>query len=208
MFIELVDHLRCLNDHEETWLVAAVGRLQGRYIAEGSLGCPVCRAEYPVREFVAFFASPGKGILATPSADADRVTRLAALLDLSSPGGFVALSPGQAAVAAPLAHEFDVQCVVIDPTAQATPGDGVSVLCASSAPLATGSLRGAVLDGGVGPSVEALVRALRPGARLVAPVSVSVPSGIRELARDAREWVGERGPEVAHLVSLSRGSTR
>ncbi|MFN8571887.1 MAG: hypothetical protein U0132_07505 [Gemmatimonadaceae bacterium] len=208
MFIELVDVLRCPNTHEETWLVAAVDRLDGRYIAEGSLGCPICRAEYPIREFVAYFASPGKGMPVPPDVDAEGVTRLAALLGLSTPGGFIALAAGQAAFAAPLAHEFDVQCVIVDPTALATPGDGVSVLCASHAPLSAGAMRGVVLDAGSGVSATALVHALRTGGRMVAPATAAVPNGIRELARDAQHWVGERVPDAGPLVPLTRNPAR
>jgi hypothetical protein len=55
MFIELVDALRCLHEHEESWLVAAVERFEGRYIDRGSLGCPVCRTQYRIDRGAADF---------------------------------------------------------------------------------------------------------------------------------------------------------
>jgi len=59
MFIELVDSLRCLTPHEETWLVASVAEMSGRHIIDGRLGCPICRRSYPVREGVGIFTADG-----------------------------------------------------------------------------------------------------------------------------------------------------
>ena len=50
MFIELVDALRCPRPHEESWLVLAASRLEARHVLEGTLGCPVCHAQYPIRD--------------------------------------------------------------------------------------------------------------------------------------------------------------
>ena len=55
MFIELVDALRCPQPHAESWLVVASTRTQARHILEGTLGCPVCRAEYPIVDGVVDF---------------------------------------------------------------------------------------------------------------------------------------------------------
>jgi hypothetical protein len=76
-------------------------------------------------------------------------------------------------------------------------------------PLAAGVLRAAWLDEATSdPSLLAgVARALRPGGRLVAPAATGVPAGIRELARDAREWVGARDaavPAASAPVSLRR----
>ena len=86
MFIELVDSLRCVNVHEDTWLVAAVARMDGRHIVDGTLGCPLCRREYPIRDGVGWFVDPdsarGSARLTPLSASAPeaRVMRAAALL--------------------------------------------------------------------------------------------------------------------------------
>src|SRR5690606_30679279 len=98
MHIEIVDALRCIVPHEETWLVASVESWQGRQIQTGTLGCPVCRATYPVRDGVADFT----GAASTPvvargasagehAVDEDEVLRVAALLDLRDAGGIVLL---------------------------------------------------------------------------------------------------------------------
>lgn len=203
MFIELLDQLRCPADHEESPLVAAIDRMAGRYVERGSLGCSVCRSTYGVRDFVAHFgtaaALPVRQLQAFTS---DDLTRLAALLDLRTPGGFVGLSGTWAQAAAPLALGYDVQCVVLDHTAGPVADDGVSVLLvADRIPLAPGSLRGIALDHGSIPSASA-VRAVAAGGRVVGPASLAVPAGVEELARDQTSWVGERRVET--LIALSR----
>src|SRR3954469_10963313 len=48
MFIELLDLLRCVNDHEDTWLVASFRTVSNRFVMEATLGCPTCSARYDV----------------------------------------------------------------------------------------------------------------------------------------------------------------
>jgi hypothetical protein len=55
VFIPLVDSLRCIAGHEETWLVASIERSDERDIRRGFLGCPICFAEYPIRDGIAYF---------------------------------------------------------------------------------------------------------------------------------------------------------
>src|SRR6476620_4400515 len=71
MFIELVDALRCPNTHEESWLVASADRMEARHIVSGSLGCPICKSEFPIRDGVVDFRTAGKG---GPSADGLKAT--------------------------------------------------------------------------------------------------------------------------------------
>ena len=89
MFIELVDALRCPNAHEESWLVASAARMEFRHIVEGTLGCPVCKAQYPVRRGVVDFRRAGTSTVpqhAPP--DETEAARLAAFLDLTDRAGF------------------------------------------------------------------------------------------------------------------------
>ena len=39
--------------HEASWLVVSFARRDGRFIVEGTLGCPVCHRQYPIRDGVA-----------------------------------------------------------------------------------------------------------------------------------------------------------
>src|ERR1700738_4322089 len=92
MFIELVDALRCPTPHEESWRVASAARMEARHIVEGTLGCPVCRAAFPIHDGVVDFRRGSAGALPPATApDPEQAMRLAALLDLSDSSGFAVL---------------------------------------------------------------------------------------------------------------------
>jgi hypothetical protein len=176
----------------------------GRHIVEGHLGCPVCESVYRVeRGDVLFVDRPSASPLAALEYRA--VLQTAAMLDLADPGGVVLLVGAWAEYAAPLADMADVQILLVDPGGFNAPEgrisyvdtfDRVSVIYAGGAiPLAAGSVRAAATD-----APAAVVRAVRPGGRVVAPVGAAVPEGVKELARDERYWVGE----VSLFLSLSR----
>lgn len=211
MFIELVDSLRCVQPHEDTWLVATFDRMENRRVVEGALGCPTCRASYPIRAGVVWLgAVPAQ---ATPADDppaahpvADEAMRLAALLDLREPGMRALLAGAHGAVAHALVGATQAELLVIDPPASVTPGDGVSIVrTGGRLPLAAASMRAVALDerSAVAPgAIEAAVAALRDGGRLVAPATVPVPASVTELARDARQWVAERDARPSAPVQL------
>jgi uncharacterized protein YbaR (Trm112 family) len=204
MFIELVDALRCPVPHEESWLVAAAARMEFRHIVEGTLGCPVCRAEYPVRRGVADFRrGPGGHAGAGGMPSEEEATRLAAFLDLSDAGGF-ALLLGAWSVHAPLLRSLvETPLIVVDPP-EGTEGEpGISgIRCDGPLPLAAASVRGIAVDRGDADRVASAVRATRVTGRVVAPVEVPLPSGVTELARDGRVWVAERDAPASPLVAL------
>ncbi|MBL8958821.1 MAG: hypothetical protein JNJ98_03140 [Gemmatimonadetes bacterium] len=207
MFIELVDALRCPGAHEETWLVAAVERYHGRYIAEGALGCPVCRAEYRVRDGAVHFTDPAAPMGSPPGVLApEDVLRAQALLDLSEPGGRVVLAGHAAALADALEDAASVATLLVNPVGHSARPGHSTLWCGAVVPLAAGSLRGVLLGAGVSSAVvPSLVRALRPNGRLVAPVHLPVPMDMVELARDDREWVASR---VASTTSAPVGLRR
>jgi len=213
MFIELVDALRCPRAHEESWLVLAATHMEARHIQEGALGCPVCHAEYPNRAGIADFrldtphtgaehdgsADGQGGSIADMSADA-----LAALLDLGDALGFVVLvgAWGQRAHAL-LEIEPMPPLVLLDPP------DGVRIVPGMSGvrsgavlPLAGGAARAVAVDDADATRVASAVRVTRPGGRIVAPAAAGVPPGVRELARSAAVWVGEREAPPSELVRL------
>ena len=152
MFIELVDALRCPVPHEESWLVAAAVRMEARHIVEGTLGCPVCSAEYPIRDGVVDFRRDGGVIAAAHVAShAELAMRLAALLNLADAQGFAVLLGEWGAHAHELASIVETPLVVVDPPADVVGAPGVSVLrCdGSDVPLAVGSARAMAIDDGV-----------------------------------------------------------
>jgi hypothetical protein len=215
VFIELVDSLRCLEPHDESWLVATIDRLDGRHIVEGSLGCPICRTVYPIRggvlEMTVGRVVPHEphddvyGRMTTPSDD--DVARCAALLGMEEPGGLYALGGAAGKVATALEQVAQGNLLLVSPTDDVVLAAGMSVVRAGGAlPLAPGSLRGALLDAST--ATPAMLgqaqRALAAGGRLVAPAHASLPAGVRELARDAREWVAVNEGAVSAPVALRR----
>lgn len=216
MFVDLVDALRCPAAHAETWLVAAAYRTRGRVILDGALGCPECAASYAIRDGVAHFGAPDGGAAAdavpqspAPAADerAAEAMRLAALLDLAGPGGIVALGGTWDAVADALLELADVRVLLVEPAAAYAPREPVGAARGALLPLASGQVRGIALDAvtATPARLEAAARALRPRGRLVAPIGVALPAGVRELARDARHWVAERDAVAASaIVRLGR----
>jgi uncharacterized protein YbaR (Trm112 family) len=209
MFIELVDVLRCPRAHEKIWLVLAARRVDDRDVMEGTLGCPVCKAEYPIVDGVAHFDGGTPRLTAAAAAPPeDDALRLAALLDLADPRGFAVLV-GQTAAYGPLiATMTDVQLLLVDPPAGIRMGLGLSGLTtppnAAMFPLAAGSARAVALDSSAGSEqVHAAVDLLRAGGRLVAPASIDVPEGLTELARDEQVFVAERAA-ASTVVQLSR----
>lgn len=197
MFIELVGSLRCLRPHEPAWLVASAWRTEDRDIVSGVLGCPTCQARYPIEYGVADFRGdrPSAGPAA---ADPDRALalRIAAWLDLASPGGVVALAGSWATAAHELGGVTDgVHVLGLDAPADVQSGMGVSLaLTGDELPLRVMTLRGIALDAAhTGPAwMMSASHALRPGSRLLAPVTAALPAGFALVARDSRHWIATR----------------
>lgn len=212
MFIELVDLLRCPNAHEETWLVLAATRVDNRDVMEGTLGCPVCEAEYPIVGGVARFDGGLPRPVDAGAPDEDEALRLAAQLNLTDSRGYALLVGDRAIHGRLVATMTDVQLLLVDPPSGIGMGLGLSGLTtpATSAifPLAPGSARGIALDASVSPErARAAVATLRTGGRLVAPRLLALPEGVSELAQDDRVWVAERTAAViatSGIVSLVR----
>jgi uncharacterized protein YbaR (Trm112 family) len=208
MFIELVDMLRCPNRHEETWLVLAADRTDGRDVMDGTLGCPICHAEYPIVAGVARF---GEAPPTRPSpADENESLRMTALLDLSDARGYAILYGGTGSHAPGIRELADVQLLLVDPPAGVEMGNGLSGLTTNAAgvlPLAAASARAIALDDGATPAMlHAALAFLAPGGRLLAPVRLLLPDGVSELARDDRHWLAERlrAPVSSGIVSIDR----
>jgi hypothetical protein len=210
VIVDLVDAMRCVRPHAPTALITTVDQLSGRHIITGTLGCPVCDARYRVIDGAAafdpaFYARYLAERAMPPAEDGD-VIRVAALLDLTDPAGLVLLEGATAAVGPSLHARFGTALVLFNPTGP-LPGDVEwSLVFGPLAPFAPGTLRGAALSMASGPdAIASVTAALRPGGRLMAPLSLPVHPGISELARDAHGWVGARQVEQSAVpVSLSR----
>jgi hypothetical protein len=211
VFIEMIDLLRCVKPHDDTWLVASFREITNRLVIEGTLGCPVCSAQYEIAAGVPDFTL-GE---ATPSCDEERAaashrreelaTRAGAYLDATQPGATMVLGGLWAHAAEELSQLADVRVLTLNAPAEVREGERVGLVRISERlPLAPDSVDGIALDAwfplGV---VESAWRAVKPGRRLVGAASMDPPSASTVLARDENYWVAEKAPQT---ISLRRSS--
>jgi uncharacterized protein YbaR (Trm112 family) len=197
--IELIDLLRCPEPHEETWLVAAFNRMSGRDVIDATLGCPLCKREFVVREGVVIFgdAVEGKWL---PGTDP---TYIAAYLNMTSPGSIVLLAGAPASQSSAIAEVTSAVVISLDASDSKSSERVLEFRGVTRLPLGTSSVDGVALD--EAHSTDLLLsesaRVLRPGGRLVVAAAASLPAQFHELARDADQIVAERKHE---LVTLER----
>jgi hypothetical protein len=208
MFVELLEKIRCPRDHEASPLIAAASKTVDRHIIEGTLGCPVCHAEFEVRngalELGGSFIQP---MLAPDALSDEKMMRTAALLGLDERGGLYVLDFISSYFASGLAElSPHSMFVALSGSAGIEGASAVIVGNGEDIPLAAGCARGIVLDRATPKLLRAAVQALAPGGRLVAPAHAAVPPGISEVARDREQWVGEREavPAVPAVSALRR----
>lgn len=201
MFIELIDLLRCTRPHEDSWLVATFHELRERHVREGLLSCPVCGARYEIKDGVVLFGGDA-GKRGEPLADVDGI-RVAAFLNLVEPG--VVVLGGAWAGAAGTIRGLGSAVVALN-AARPVDGAGVSRLQSGSyLPLARECLDGIALDSSDAGLIESGARALKTGARMVAPAGANVPAGMIELTRDQQVWIAVReGLSSSAPVQIAR----
>ena len=213
MHSELVDTLRCLSVHEESWLVAAADETEGRHIMRGQLGCPVCHARYPIEQGIADFSAGARLPVALEdgnvAAGEEAALKLAAMLDLTDSSGYVILAGSWARLGSALREVVPVMVLAVNPHPDAAIGDGVSgVTTLDRIPVAASSARAIAFDAGSATIDDALelaaaLGAVRPGGRVVATCAVEVPEDVAVIARDAEHWVATR-TSGAPLIRLVR----
>jgi len=202
MFVELLEALRCPRSHDESALVVAAGRMVDRHILDGTLGCPVCGAEFRISNGITQFEIPARPT-AEESADPAVGLRLAAFLELTDAKGFAILSGVWGAQLDPVQRVSDTPCVLMNPPARYG-GEPAAVILCDALPLAALSARAAALDADMTPTqITSVVRAVRTGGRIVGPSSLPLPAGVSEVARDDTLWVGEK-PGAVRFVALRK----
>lgn len=191
MFIELVDLLRCPNPHEDTWLVAQMDRVEARQIMTGTIGCPICSAEYPVREGIGYFSEHAPRMAWRDPSDQDAM-RLAAALDLTEPRTIAVLHGAWGAHATIVRGLSPSRLLLVNPPEGVEAGDGISIVLAEVAPFASASANAVAMDAAASSAMRAsLRRALQPRGRMLAPLDVGMPEDLTELVRDGEVWVAE-----------------
>ena len=202
MFVELIDLLRCTRPHEDSWLVATFHELRERHVREGLLSCPVCRARYDISDGVAVFGGDS-GQASAPAMSDEEGLRLAAFLNLVEPG--VVVLGGACAGAADTITGLGSAVIALN---AATRDDQPRLSRIQSdwiVPLARECVDGIALGSAGAALMESAARALKAGARMVAPAAAKIPEELRELARDERQWVAvKEGVAASTPVQIAR----
>jgi hypothetical protein len=212
VFIELIDLLRCINGHDDTWLVASFETVSNRFVLEASLGCPSCSAQYPIHEGIADF-SAGASL---PSCEAERAaashrreelaTRAGAYLEATEPAATIALGGVWAYAAQELSEMAEVRVLALNAPSEVKESQTVALLrVGSEIPVAPGSLLGVALDAWFPAKIVAsAVKTVRPGGRIVGPTVIPPPDGLAVLAHDDTYWVAQKAPDVVKLSRAGR----
>ncbi|HEX6576593.1 MAG TPA: hypothetical protein VF042_16615 [Gemmatimonadaceae bacterium] len=197
MYIEMLDLLRCPVEHEETWLVASFHRMDGRFVIEGKLGCPICSAEYEITNGVADFGG-ARQETDRSEADDDAVIRTAALLNLTRPGSLAVLCGETAGVANRLAEMTQARIIALNPLTKIEETELVGVVTtAGRIPLASSSVD-AIAIGECNVAADA-VRILKPGSRISARATVDLSPWFTVLAKDENDVVAEAKAQIVEL---------
>ena len=202
MFLEVTEILRCPRAHDESFVVCVAYAMDGRQVARGVIGCPVCQEEFPITDGVVRFDAPAAGEGAGPGPEHDvavgplTAEAAATFLALEGRGGFVLLAGGAARLArdlAALVPGAHLLCVNAPPDVERVP-DCSYFIAPDGLPVRTGVVRGVVLgaDCAAEPWLAEGVRVLLHGFRFVAEDERASPTGIVELARGAGVLVGEK----------------
>ena len=205
MFIELIDAIRCPAEHPPSALVAAFDEILDRDVVSGMLGCPVCRSEFQIKKGELWLVTTAMPSPATRALNPDEdALRLAASLDLRSETGFAILRGAWCALADRIVNISPTHLVLLDPPLNTPRGTGRSIIHAGgTVPFSPSTAVAATIDDDE--RAYALTIAVKPGGRLVGPANIDLPRGAKQIVRDERWWVAERGNESAPIQLGRRG---
>lgn len=208
MFIEAIDKLRCVKDHEDSWLVAKFVEMRERDFWNGELGCPVCEARYLVRDGVVYFSSMRAH--AFPKHETghspEELFALAAMLDLSAPDKTIVLCDEWTEYASAISEISEPHIFVVNGSGRSGSSECIyDVVSESAIPLANAAVHAVALGSRSSAGMlQSAVNVLREGGRLVAQAGVEVPPEVLLLARDDRQWVAQKQGNFIPLRRASR----
>lgn len=193
MHFLLTDRLTCPRCGPAFGLILLANEVTNRRVRSGVLGCPNCRDSFEIDEGFADLRAPPRGALpagraaeAASPASAE-VERVVALLGIHRGPGTVVTLGGTARYAAPISEAVeDLMVVAVDAdTRDWRAHPGVTRMVASPGlPFFDRTLRGAVVDGSLGPAV------LFEACRCTAGMSRVVVFDADETARRVIEEAG------------------
>ena len=190
MFIELTDHLRCPEDHEEAYLVLLPDSVVQRSVQTGELGCPVCHRTLFIKNGILDVGDGPSPDEAEPSLDGGSV---AALTGLGGPGGYLVLVGPIAGRSREVEAVLSgVSMVAVNGPASLVDARGLSVLRSARLPLKSASMRGVVLSGPFGSDpawLREAARVLLPGLRVVGEGPDPDPGVLDVIASAGGWWV-------------------
>jgi hypothetical protein len=207
VFIELLDLLRCVNSHEDTWLVASFRSVTNRFMDSGTLGCPQCSTMYLVEKGIGDFTLGAE----VPECDAQRLeashkreeiaTRAGAYLNATEPGATIVLGGIWAFAAAELSEMAGVRVIALNAATEVKETERVGLVnVAARIPLAPNSALGVALDAWFPAGIVAsAAQVVRPGGRIVGPSGLEPPAGMTILAHDAMYWIAQKAEETIPL---------
>jgi len=227
MRVEMIELLRCPEAHEPSALVTVAFTRDGDRLLSGELGCPVCGAAYSLRDGAVWLVHEGvrthdADVVVRPDGNAPPVDRrdvdrrdadlrdvegTAALLDLSEPGMRTVLCGAYGTVAAALVDMTGARCIAIGGAAErGLPAevDQVRMLSRARLPFADTCIDALAVDATYAALLADAARVVRVDGRVLAPSHLPVPHGLKELARDATEWVAVVLPGPTAPVGLRR----
>jgi uncharacterized protein YbaR (Trm112 family) len=191
MFIELTDHLRCPEDHDENFLVLLPDEMEGRSVRTGQLGCPVCGRTYTIHDGIVDLGAAPESTQAQRRLDGEGLTALAGL---HGPGGYFALVGPLGSLAQEMLEvNPGVSLIAVNPPPDVIDAPGVSVIRSARIPLKTRSMRGVALGRPYADDpywIGEAARVVLPGLRIVGE-GADPPSDVIELMASAEGvWVG------------------
>lgn len=207
MHLELAERLRCPAPHAATPLIVVARVTRERELREGFAGCPVCQLEARIIEGHVRFAGIASVGDAVEDGAAPDLARVIALLGLAEPGGAVLLTGRYASLAAALVAETGVRVVVMHASSLPSATEDLAAVTGAldRVPFTDATFRGAALDAGLPVALLSdAVRTVMVDGRVLADARVGALTGLKELARDDREWVAAREMAGA-VVELKRG---
>lgn len=193
MYIELTDHLRCPEPHDESFLVLLPDLVAQRSVQSGTLGCPVCHRTFRIEGGVF-----DTGDAPAPAAEEPTMepAALAALMGIAGPGGYVVLVGPVAARAGGLREILgEVSVVAVNGPASVVDAPGINIIRSGGLPLKSASMRAVVLSGNFGREdawIADGARVLLPGLRVVGEGTEPALAGLEVLASAGGWWVGSR----------------
>jgi uncharacterized protein YbaR (Trm112 family) len=206
MHIELIEMLRCPEEHREEFLVLSTSEMNGRMVWLGLVGCPVCQRDFEIIDGIVDFTEVVTGerqvrsVRRTPAPDTPAIVddqSLQALLDLGGPGGYVILLGSAARHAVGLAGLMGgIHFVGINAPPDVGELPILSLIQTDQViPLRQAMARGVVVGAELAKTwwVAEGVRVLLHGRRLVVESEApALPDGVKPLALGHGLWVGEK----------------